>query len=151
MKILLALICIILFISVIILAVIVFRYQKRFKRNETQILKMLRQLRYGQLNINISTFKNENIKSASAKMLEALKDREIMLAEYKQLLLEKNKHLEEAIEKEKEAQKFKDDFVAALTHDLKTPVIAEINTLKMLLSGTFGEITDSQREVLEMM
>ena len=55
------------------------------------------------------------------------------------------------IEYEKETQKFKDDFIAALTHDLKTPVIAEVNAIKMLLAGTFGEIADSQKEVLNMM
>jgi hypothetical protein len=29
---------------------------------------------------------------------------------------------------EKESQKFKEDFIATLTHDMKTPVIAELNT-----------------------
>ena len=112
---------------------------------------MLRQLRYGQLNINLSNFHNENIKRASEKLLEALSDRELMLQEYKQTLLEKNKSLEQMIEFEKESQKFKDDFVAALTHDLKTPVIAELNAIKLLLDGKFGELNQAQTEILEMM
>ena len=112
---------------------------------------MIRQLRYGQFNVNISTFKNVKIKQAAEKMLDSLKDREAMLAEYKQMLLEKNKSLEQSIEREKESQKFKDDFIAALTHDLKTPVIAEVNTIKMFIAGTFGEISETQKEVLEMM
>ncbi|MCR5260214.1 MAG: HAMP domain-containing histidine kinase [Candidatus Gastranaerophilales bacterium] len=145
------LICICLILTVITLAAEIFRMKKNQKRSETQALKMIRQIRYGQFNINLETFKNEQIKTATAKMLEALKDREAMLAEYKQILMEQNKSLEQSIEREKEAQKFKDDFIAALTHDLKTPVIAEVNTIKMFLSGTFGEISESQKEVLEMM
>lgn len=121
------------------------------KRTETQVLKLLRHLRYGQLNVNLETFQNERIKSASEKLIEALSDREMMLQEYKQLLTEKNKSLEVMIEQEKESQRFKDDFVAALTHDLKTPVIAELNAINMLIGGMFGEISPSQKEVLEMM
>lgn len=151
MKTVLLIIISVLFLTVIVLGAVVLRYKNMKKCSETQILKMLRQLRYGQFNVNISTFKNEKIKEAAEKMLDALKDREAMLAEYKQILMEQNKSLEQSIEREKEAQKFKDDFIAALTHDLKTPVIAEVNTINMFLSGTFGEISESQREVLEMM
>lgn len=120
-------------------------------RIETQILKLLRQLRYGQLNVNLETFRNEKIKHASEKLIEALSDREMMLQEYKHMLIEKNKSLEIMIEQEKESQKFKDDFVAALTHDLKTPVIAELNAINMLMNGMFGEISAPQKEVLSMM
>lgn len=151
MKILIISLILILFFIYISLIYIVVRMRSAAKFNEIQFLKMLRQLRYGQLNVNLSTFRNENIKTASAKLLEALQDREKMLSEYKQILIEKNKSLEKMIELEKESQKFKDDFVAALTHDLKTPVIAEVNAIKMLLSGNFGEINSSQKEVLEMM
>lgn len=136
---------------IIVLFIINYKLKKNLKYNETQVLKMLRQLRYGQLNINLSTFHNENIKRASEKLLDALSDRELMLSEYKQTLIEKNKSLEQMIELEKESQKFKDDFVAALTHDLKTPVIAELNAIKLLLDGKLGELNQSQTELLEMM
>ena len=136
---------------IIVLFIRIYKLKKNLKYNETQVLKMLRQLRYGQLNINLSNFYNENIKRASEKLLEALSDRELMLQEYKQTLLEKNKSLEQMIEFEKESQKFKDDFVAALTHDLKTPVIAELNAIKLLLDGKFGELNQAQTEILEMM
>ena len=149
---------IILFCLVIVLcAIIAIMYYKSqnlshsIERIETQILKLLRQLRYGQLNVNLETFQNEKIKHASEKLIEALSDREMMLQEYKHMLTEKNKSLEVMIEQEKESQKFKDDFVAALTHDLKTPVIAELNAINMFMDGMFGEISDSQKEVLSMM
>lgn len=140
-----------LILCITVLCTVLYRFYKMSKFSEKQILKIFRQLRYGQLNIDLSTFRNKNISTAASKLTEALKDREIMLDEYKHILLEKNKSLEKMIELEKESQQFKDDFVAALTHDLKTPIIAEINTLKMILAGTFGEITPQQREVLSIM
>ena len=149
---------IILFCLVIVLCaistILYYKSQKlshAIERTETQILKLLRQLRYGQLNVNLETFPNEKIKHASEKLIEALSDREMMLQEYKLLLTEKNKSLEIMIAQEKESQQFKDDFVAALTHDLKTPVIAELNAINMLIGGMFGDISPSQKEVLEMM
>ena len=142
---------IVLIICITALCMMLYRLYKILKFNEKQILKIFRQLRYGQLNVDLSTFKNKNIQTAASKLTEALKDREVMIEEYKHILLEKNKSLEKMIELEKESQQFKDDFVAALTHDLKTPVIAEVNTLEMILAGTFGEISQAQKEVLSMM
>ncbi len=151
MKIFCILLIIFLVCVCISLVVLIVNMRKTAKFNEIQLLKMLRQLRYGQLQVDLSSYKNENIKTSAEQLIEALSDREKMLSEYKQILIAKNKSLEEMIEIEKESQKFKDDFVAALTHDLKTPVIAELNAIKMLLAGSFGEINPQQKEVLEMM
>ena len=49
-------------------------------------------------------------------------------------------------DKEIEAQK--ETFVATLTHDLKTPVRAQLKALQMLLDGKFGEFNESQAEIL---
>ena len=87
MKILVIFIFIFLIAIISVLTFIILKLKKSIKRSETQILKMLRQMRYGQFHVNISTFKNENIKLASAKLLESLNDREMMIAEYKQLLI----------------------------------------------------------------
>lgn len=43
----------------------------------------------------------------------------------------------------------KKQFIATLTHDLKTPVRAEERALQMLLNGDFGEIKPEQREILK--
>lgn len=51
----------------------------------------------------------------------------------------------------KETEQIREDFSATLAHDLKVPVIAELNTLKLLLKGTFGETSDKQQEALETM
>lgn len=51
------------------------------------------------------------------------------------------------VKKEIEAQK--ETFVATLTHDLKTPVRAQIKTLEMLIKNKFGQINESQAEILK--
>lgn len=49
----------------------------------------------------------------------------------------------------KEIEKQKETFIATLTHDLKTPIRAEIRSLEMLLQDKFGAITDTQREIIQ--
>ena len=49
----------------------------------------------------------------------------------------------------KEVEERKNTFIATLTHDLKTPTIAQIRALDLLLSETFGKIGDEQKEMLE--
>ena len=45
----------------------------------------------------------------------------------------------------------REDFVSTLTHDLKTPLLGAIETLKALGSGQFGAISPPQRRVLDVM
>ena len=45
-------------------------------------------------------------------------------------------------------QKQREDFIATLTHDLKTPVRAQIRALEMLLENKFGKVQEEQREML---
>lgn len=42
----------------------------------------------------------------------------------------------------------KENFVAMLTHDLKSPINAEINALELLIQKKFGEISDCQHEII---
>lgn len=51
----------------------------------------------------------------------------------------------------KEIERKKETFVATLTHDLKTPTVAQIRMLELLLDGTFGELSPEQKEVTEQM
>lgn len=41
-------------------------------------------------------------------------------------------------------------FIATLNHDLKTPIIAQIRSLSMLLNEDFGKINPDQKEILEL-
>ena len=53
------------------------------------------------------------------------------------------------IDNEKELELRKETFVATLTHDLKTPTIAQIKILDLLLQDTFGPLNDEQKEMIE--
>lgn len=52
------------------------------------------------------------------------------------------------VTKLREAEKQKETFIATLTHDLKTPVRAEIRAMELLLQNRFGEMTPPQREII---
>lgn len=43
----------------------------------------------------------------------------------------------------------REDFVATLTHDLKTPILAANRAIKLLIEGDFGNVEDSQQRILE--
>ncbi len=50
-----------------------------------------------------------------------------------------------------ELEKLRDDFIATLAHDLKTPLLAAIQTLKFFLDGTLGSLAERQQNFLEIM
>jgi signal transduction histidine kinase len=51
----------------------------------------------------------------------------------------------------KEIERLRDDFVSTLTHDLRTPLLAAIQTLGFFLDGSLGEVPDRQRELIQML
>lgn len=53
------------------------------------------------------------------------------------------------INEQEEIQAQKDNFIATLTHDLKTPVRADILSLELLLKGRFGELNPEQTEIIQ--
>ncbi len=55
------------------------------------------------------------------------------------------------ITEQKKADKLRDDFIATLTHDLRTPLLAAIQTLTFFLNGTLGEIDEKQKVLLATM
>jgi len=52
---------------------------------------------------------------------------------------------------QKEMERLRDDFIATLTHDLRTPLLASIQTLKFFLDGSLGELEDRQKVLLSTM
>lgn len=52
---------------------------------------------------------------------------------------------------QKEMERLRDDFIATLTHDLRTPLLAAIQTLQFFLDGTLGEMGDKQKTLLDTM
>ena len=52
---------------------------------------------------------------------------------------------------QKKADRLRDDFIATLTHDLRTPLLAAIQTLKFFLDGAVGQLEDKQKLLLATM
>lgn len=46
--------------------------------------------------------------------------------------------------------KQREDFIATLVHDLKTPLIGADRTLELIINGTLGAVDEGQSEVLQM-
>ncbi len=55
------------------------------------------------------------------------------------------------VTEQKKADRLRDDFIATLTHDLRTPILAAIQTLKFFLEGALGELDDKQKLLLATM
>jgi signal transduction histidine kinase len=51
----------------------------------------------------------------------------------------------------KEIERLRDDFVSTLTHDLRTPLLAAIQTLGFFLDGSLGELPARQQELITML
>ena len=55
------------------------------------------------------------------------------------------------VSKQKENERLRDDFIATLTHDLRTPLLASIQTLKFFLDGSLGDVEERQAVLLSTM
>ena len=55
------------------------------------------------------------------------------------------------IQEQKQTEKLRDDFIATLTHDMRTPLLAGIQTLRFFLEGAVGELSDQQKMLLSTM
>lgn len=55
------------------------------------------------------------------------------------------------VSKHKETERLRDDFIATLTHDLRTPLLAAIQTLKFFLDGSLGKVEEKQEVLLATM
>lgn len=52
---------------------------------------------------------------------------------------------------QKETERLRDDFIATLTHDMRTPLLAAIQTLKFFLEGALGNLGEKQKVLLSTM
>ena len=55
------------------------------------------------------------------------------------------------VTEQKKSDKLRDDFIATLTHDLRTPLLAAIQTLTFFLDGALGELDEKQKLLLTTM
>lgn len=134
------------FVSFLILLFILLLYKHaKLVSKHNELVKYLKSLlntvssaRWGNLQIKARkgpSVLSEEISKNLNSLLESILDRDKMIQEY--------------IEKEKENNSIKEDFVAMLTHDLKVPIIAQDNTLDLLLADKFGQLTSEQKDAIK--
>ena len=131
-----------------------FLLQKKYKKLNLDVARIaiaIKRVRYGDFNVRLDKLNNKNLQSTINSLIESMYDREMMIKEYQATLSNKNLSLEEILKQEKQLQMFKEEFAATLTHDMKVPVIAELNSLNYLLEGRFGELNQKQVEILNLM
>ncbi|MDD3013387.1 MAG: hybrid sensor histidine kinase/response regulator [Candidatus Gastranaerophilales bacterium] len=87
-----------------------------------------------------------------SNLLKKLNHKIDELSEAKSQLKNYNDHLESMVkERTEDLIKSREDFVATLAHDLRTPLLAAIQTLKFFLDGSLGQLTERQNILLETM
>ncbi len=132
-----ALIVVTAFVLVIKYANLTIKYNKLYKYIQNY-LNVIITARYGNLNnkcvdgVDALTLQLSKYTNA---LIESIKDRDTMINEY--------------IEKEKESQSLKQDFISSLTHDLKVPIVAQDNTYDLFLGGSFGSLTSVQENAIK--
>lgn len=87
-----------------------------------------------------------------SNLLEKLNNKVNELSEAKMQLEKYNSQLESMVkERTDDLIKSREDFVATLAHDLRTPLLAAIQTLKFFLDGSLGQLSERQNLLLETM
>lgn len=57
----------------------------------------------------------------------------------------------EALQKRHEFEETREDFVATLTHDLKVPLLANVQALEYMLKGSYGELSEKSQYITEQL
>lgn len=132
------------FIILVLTLVLILKYIKqcvkynRLYKYLYNYVNVVTSARYGNLNskcedgvdaLTIQLSRNTNA------LLESIKDRDMMIGEY--------------IEKEKQSNNIKQDFISSFAHDLKVPIIAQDNTYDLFLNGNFGEMNEVQTSAIK--
>ncbi len=139
---------------IIFLCVYIFICKNRYRKLKNDVNKIylaVKRVRYGDINVRVENLNNKELENITNRLFETMYDREMMIKEYQATLSDKNISLEEILKQEKQLRKFKEEFAATLTHDMKVPVIAELNSLNFLLEGRFGQLNDKQTEIINLM
>ncbi len=128
-----------------------YKNYRNLKKDISKLYIAFKRMRYGDISVRMQGMNDKYLEKTVNRLFETISDRENMIKEYQTTLSDKNLSLEEIIKQEKQLRLFKEDFAATLAHDMKVPVIAELNSLNYLLEGRFGELNEKQTQVLNLM
>jgi len=123
------------------------RFPRKFVLGLTIVIMLLTLLNLELPNhklVTLSTIVNRILASVALAVTAILCDRNTI---YVQAIASQKAE----IQSKNQLEGLREDFAGTLTHDLKTPVLGGISTLYAFLQGEFGEITNSQRQVLMTM
>ena len=123
------------------------RFPRKFILGLTLVIILLTLLNLGLPNyasVTFSTIVNRILASVALAVTAILCDRNTI---YAQAIASQKAE----IQSRNQLEGLREDFAGTLTHDLKTPVLGGISILCAFLQGEFGEITNSQRQVLMTM
>jgi len=98
----------------------------------------------GHETVEVSTIASRVIATLALVVTGVLSDRNRL---YQQTVLQQQAKLEA----QETLASIREDFASALTHDLKTPLLGAIETLKAFQSGSFGSVESTQQRVLATM
>lgn len=82
----------------------------------------------------------EELETARAELVQHNQDLD-------QKVQDRTAELSEALASLKEIDRMREDFIATLTHDMRTPLLASLQTLKLMQEGSIGELNERQQEI----
>lgn len=104
---------------------------QRIERPLRRLTRVSEAWRRGHLDVRLNHFSNDEV-GQLASVLDAMS---VEIRARQQHIEVRNRHLE--------------DLISALSHDLRTPLLATRNTLRPMLNGAFGPVNEIWKEVLD--
>ncbi|HEY9784186.1 MAG TPA: HAMP domain-containing sensor histidine kinase [Candidatus Obscuribacterales bacterium] len=96
----------------------------------------------------VMRLKENELEQVRKELWRTLQRKKADLAE---VIEARNKEREESARIKQSLHDLRQDFLWVLDHRLNTPLLANQRTIDFLLEGTFGEISDKQSEILQLM
>jgi len=108
----------------------------------------------GNLDFDVNIKSNDEVGHLASKfdaMRQNIQMRTKMLEDTNAKLLQNEQKLQRAHEQLIEADKAKGEFSAMISHELKTPLVPIRTYSELLLDGTLGELSEKQKEKLQIL